>query len=291
MDNGTEAPALNATLPAYPGTSTGFKVVSSLLVIMVCGLGIVGNVFVIVVVAITKNLKTPTNCYLVSLAAADVLVLTAAGIPVTTSSLLGHWVYGRYGCAIITYVQYLGINSSSAFIAAITIERYITICHPLKAQTLCTIPRAKKSIAILWTVTCLYCTMWLYLADLGEVAGSNGIYVICKYSMERKSYMQIYIVDFGVFFVVPLLLATILYSLIAKTLYGNPLPVDPRDQNREAETAEVENRDNGNPEAGREPRHANSASASRRQVSEKGGVILATCFAVNTRKCTVVSQE
>lgn len=60
--------------------------------------------------------------------------------------------------------------------------------------------------------------MWLYLADLKEVGGANETYVICGHRLRRKSCMPIYLVDFGVFSVVPLLLATVLYSLIAKVL-------------------------------------------------------------------------
>lgn len=274
MDKGTEPPALNATLPADPSTSTEYQVVSLLILIVVCGLGIFGNVMVIIVVLLTKQLKTHINCLLVSLAVADLIVLTAVGLPAITSGIFGYWAYGRHGCAIITYFQYLGINTSAAVIAAITVEQYITICHPIKAQTLCTIPRAKKCIAILWIVTGLYCITWLYLAGLEEVAGTNGTYVICGYRVKRNLYMPIYLVDFGIFFVLPLLLAAILYGLIAKAIH-----------NEEAEKG-VENRNAHDQEASREPNHA-----SHRQVSEEGGVVLSICCAVNARNCTVVSQE
>ncbi|CAI9546981.1 unnamed protein product, partial [Staurois parvus] len=91
---------------------------------------------VVLVVLRTKHMRTPTNCYLVSLAIADLMVLVAAGLPNITDSLYGSWVYGYMGCLCITYLQYLGINASSCSITAFTIERYLAICHPIKAQFL-----------------------------------------------------------------------------------------------------------------------------------------------------------
>ncbi|XP_075907730.1 thyrotropin-releasing hormone receptor-like [Nelusetta ayraudi] len=273
MENFTEAPALNATLPTWTGNGTGYKVVSSVLIIIICVLGIIGNIMGILVALTTKHTKTPTNCYLVSLAVADLMVLTAAGLPAATSGIFGYWVYGRYGCGGITYFQYLGINASSASITAFTIERYIAICHPIKAQSLCTISRAKKIIALVWTLTSLYCTMWLYLAHIQEVVYSNVTIVICGYRFERTLYLPIYFMDFGVFFVLPLLLSTVLYGQISRVLYLNPLPPSPRVVNN-TEDEEVEDSDAGNRVTTRDSRRSSSTAATRKQVTKMLAVVV-----------------
>ena len=71
-----------------------------------------------------RHMRTPTNCYLVSLAVADLVVLVAAGLPNVSDSLTGTWVFGHAGCLGITYFQYLGINVSSCSITAFTVERW-----------------------------------------------------------------------------------------------------------------------------------------------------------------------
>ena len=71
----------NQTLGMWTDYSIEYKVASIFLVSLICGVGIVGNVMVIMVVLTTKHMRTPTNCYLVSLAVADLMVLTAAGLP------------------------------------------------------------------------------------------------------------------------------------------------------------------------------------------------------------------
>lgn len=103
--------------------SVEYKTVSIFLVVLVCGVGIVGNIMVVLVVLTTRHMRTPTNCYLVSLAVADLTVLVAAGLPNISESLMATWVYGQAGCLGITYLQYLGINVSSCSITAFTVER------------------------------------------------------------------------------------------------------------------------------------------------------------------------
>lgn len=268
MENLTTAPVISSTLGTWTDSSLQYKAVSSLLLVAICASGIVGNAMVILVVLTTKHMRTPTNCYLVSLAVADLMVLTAAGLPSVTDSIFGSWVFGRYGCLSITYFQYLGINASSCSISAFTIERYIAICHPIKAQFLCTLSRAKKIILFVWLFTCLYCVMWFYLSDIQELVYDNVTIVTCGYRISRRFYLPIYFFDFAVFFVLPLLLSAVLYGLIARILLLNPLPSDPTTRRRKS----------GQESRGRRSckssRHCSSTAASRRQVRRGGGSLV-----------------
>ncbi|XP_001509314.1 thyrotropin-releasing hormone receptor-like [Ornithorhynchus anatinus] len=200
---------------AVPGMIE-YKTVSVFLVLLICGLGIVGNMMVVLVVLTTRDMRTPTNCYLVSLALADLMVLVAAGLPNVSNSLAGRWIYGRAGCLGITYFQYLGINVSSCSITAFTVERYIAICHPMRAQTVCTVSRAKRIISGIWLVTSAYCMLWFFLVDINI---SKNQSLECGYKVSRNLYLPIYLLDFAIFFVTPLLVATILYGLIGRILF------------------------------------------------------------------------
>ncbi|XP_040185308.1 thyrotropin-releasing hormone receptor-like [Rana temporaria] len=201
-----------------------YKAISVFLVLLICGVGIIGNIMVVLVVFITRDMRTPTNCYLVSLAVADLMVLVAAGLPNVTDSLAGTWIYGHAGCLGITYFQYLGINASSCSITAFTVERYIAICHPMKAQTVCTVSRAKRIIAIVWVFTCIYCMMWFFLVDI-QVNKTQQVQ--CGYKVSRNLYLPIYLTDFTIFYVIPLFVATILYGLIGRILFLSPIPSHP----------------------------------------------------------------
>ncbi|NXG51639.1 TRFR protein, partial [Psilopogon haemacephalus] len=203
------------------------QVVTILLVLLICGVGIAGNAMVVLVVLRSKHMVTPTNCYLVSLAVADLIVLLAAGLP-NISEVMASWVYGHAGCLCITYLQYLGINASAWSIAAFSVERYIAICHGLRAQLLCTVSRARRIISSLWLFTSLYCLMWFFLVDTTQVSFSDGAQVSCGYRVSRSLYMPIYFLDFAAFYAIPLGLASVLYGLIARILFMSPLPATPQ---------------------------------------------------------------
>ncbi|XP_021076453.1 thyrotropin-releasing hormone receptor-like [Mus pahari] len=197
-----------------------YKVVSVFLVLLVCTVGIVGNAMVVLVVLTSRDMHTPTNCYLVSLALADLIVLLPAGLPNVSDSLAGHWIYGHAGCLGITYFQYLGINVSSCSILAFTVERYIAICHPMRAQTVCTVARARRIIAGIWGVTSLYCLLWFFLVDLNVRDNQR---LECGYKVSRGLYLPIYLLDFAVFFIAPLLGTLVLYGFIGRILFQSSL--------------------------------------------------------------------
>ena len=243
-----------------------YQVVTILLVLIICGLGIVGNIMVVLVVMRTKHMRTPTNCYLVSLAVADLMVLVAAGLPNITDSIYGSWVYGYVGCLCITYLQYLGINASSCSITAFTIERYIAICHPIKAQFLCTFSRAKKIIIFVWAFTSIYCMLWFFLLDLNISTYKDAIVVSCGYKISRNYYSPIYLMDFGVFYVVPMILATVLYGFIARILFLNPIPSDPKENSNMWKNDSTHQNKNLNSKTSN--RYFNSTVSSRKQVSK-----------------------
>ncbi|XP_067091095.1 thyrotropin releasing hormone receptor 2 [Osmerus mordax] len=268
MDTPTNISLVSPGDPVYQ--SLEYKTVSVFLVLLVCGVGIVGNIMVVLVVLTTRHMRTPTNCYLVSLAVADLTVLVAAGLPNVSDSLTGTWVFGHAGCLSITYLQYLGINVSSCSITAFTVERYIAICHPMRAQTVCTVSRAKRIIAGVWSFTCVYCMLWFFLVDIH--VGRDGT-VQCGYKVSRSLYLPVYLIDFAVFYVVPLLVAIVLYGLIAHILYLSPLPNCP-EAGGTANTTTLRRSCREPPEKGGRQGRAKSALSSRKQVTKMLAVVV-----------------
>lgn len=56
------------------------------------------------------------------------------------------------------------------------------------------------------------------LVVLDLQVGPDG-HVQCGYRVKRELYLPIYLIDFAIFYVIPLLLAIVLYALIARILY------------------------------------------------------------------------
>ncbi|XP_007887760.1 thyrotropin-releasing hormone receptor-like [Callorhinchus milii] len=252
--------------------SIEYKSVSVLLVLTICGIGIIGNMMVVLVVLTTRHMRTPTNCYLVSLAVADLMVLVAAGLPNVSDSLTEAWIYGHAGCLAITYLQYLGINVSSCSITAFTVERYIAICHPMKAHSICTISRAKKILAFLWTITSFYCMLWFFLVDINI---NSRQHAECGYKVSRNLYLPIYFIDFTIFYVIPLVVATVLYGLIGRVLFLSPIPTRMEMGVKSwKERTEAERKSSESPGGTVSCRISKGAISSRKQVTKMLAVVV-----------------
>ncbi len=70
----------------------------------------------------------------------------------------------------------------------------------MRAQTVCTVSRAKRIIAGVWAFTCVYCMLWLFLVDIQVNPDGR---VQCGYRVSRDLYLPIYLIDFTIFYVDP----------------------------------------------------------------------------------------
>lgn len=102
----------------------------------------------------------------------------------------------------------------------LSIFRYIAICKPFLAQTVCTVNRAKRIIAGVWVFALAYCFPWLFLTQTYPLLYKGFANIeSCEYKIERNQYLGYYFTDLILFYIVPLLLSVVLYGLIARILY------------------------------------------------------------------------
>ncbi|OQV21028.1 Thyrotropin-releasing hormone receptor [Hypsibius exemplaris] len=209
---------MNAGPQKYP---VEYQILATLLHVCIFVVGVCGNVAVVFVVRQTKGLYTPTYCYLVSLAIADLIVLVSA----MPEAIVSHhmykrqWVLGQAGCSVLVFGNFLGINASSTSILCFTVERYIGICKPLLAQKLCSVERAKKIIIVNWIVAGLYSAPWLGLTTVRTVTHPGFPPVEqCEFRLQRDQYSHFFILDFFIFYVIPLVGAIWLYLQIGLAL-------------------------------------------------------------------------
>ncbi|KAG8521866.1 Adenosine receptor A2b [Galemys pyrenaicus] len=116
----------------------------------IAALSVAGNVLVCAAVGTSSTLQTPTNYFLVSLAAADVAVGLFA-IPFAITISLGICT-DFYSCLFLACFVLVLTQSSIFSLLAVAIDRYLAIRVPLRYKSLVTGTRARRVIAVLWVL-------------------------------------------------------------------------------------------------------------------------------------------
>jgi len=82
------------------------------------------------------------------------------------------WRFGEPYCLFKTFLTEMTSSASILTITAFTVERYMAICHPLRAHSMSTPPRAARTIVGVWVAACvtalpypLHTRMFYYLDD------------------------------------------------------------------------------------------------------------------------------
>ena len=114
-------------------------------------LGTFGNVFSFIILRRRAMVKVSSYHYLASLAVADTLVLYIGLLRLWLGELTGSDFHDSsdWVCKLTVSFGYTASDLSVWLIIAVTVERYIVVCFPLRASTMINTNRAKKVIIFL----------------------------------------------------------------------------------------------------------------------------------------------
>jgi hypothetical protein len=151
--NGTQAPMESSWVTSLNWHLNGVMTAA------VTGLGLVGNALTVMVLT-RRTMHTSTNCFLTALAIWDSVVLLmslllmslAAFVPAFQRDALPYVIVYLYPVALVAQTITVWLTVS------FTVERYIAVCHPLQAASMCTIQRAHIVIVVIAIVSVLYNT-------------------------------------------------------------------------------------------------------------------------------------
>ncbi|KAH0617718.1 hypothetical protein JD844_016220 [Phrynosoma platyrhinos] len=104
--------------------------------------GLVGNSLVMFVIIRYTKMKTATNIYIFNLALADALVTTTMPFQ-STEYLMNSWPFGDVLCKIVISIDYYNMFTSIFTLTMMSVDRYIAVCHPVKALDFRTPLKAK----------------------------------------------------------------------------------------------------------------------------------------------------
>ncbi|XP_066506528.1 trace amine-associated receptor 13c-like [Hoplias malabaricus] len=169
------------------------------------------NLLVIISISHFKQLHTPTNLLILSLAVADLLV----GLFLMPVKILGLadscWYLGKVGCYISPIIIFLSTSASLFSLIFIAVDRYIAVSDPLLYSTRVSVCKMSVIIIIGWSGSLFYAIVLLYFnghffRSQVKCFGECVLYI-------KQSWV---IVDLVIVFVTPCSLIILLYSIIFK---------------------------------------------------------------------------
>ncbi|XP_077137795.1 trace amine-associated receptor 4-like [Ranitomeya variabilis] len=119
-------------------------------------LTILGNLMVIISVSHFRQLHTPTNFLILSLATADFLLGLTVMPYSMVRSITACWYYGDLFCKVHSCIDMTLCTTSIFHLFFIAVDRYYAICHPLHYSRKITISVIELYIFVSWSVPCLY---------------------------------------------------------------------------------------------------------------------------------------
>ncbi|TKS69648.1 Gastrin-releasing peptide receptor [Collichthys lucidus] len=211
---------------------TGLAIASVYGVISV--LGLIGNITLIKTFCSAKSIRNVPNLFMSSLALGDVLLLVTCA-PVDASRYLSEeWLFGRVGCKVIPFIQLTSVGVSVFTLTALSADRYRAIVKPLDIQTSSTTTSIVLRAALIWVFSLVLAIPEAVFSDLHtfNITSTNESFVTCApYPHAGELHPKIHsMASFLIFYVIPLLVISMYYTFIARSLMrsASNLPVESR---------------------------------------------------------------
>ncbi|XP_068185872.1 trace amine-associated receptor 13c-like [Antennarius striatus] len=165
------------------------------------------NILVIISISHFKQLHTPTNLLLLSLAVSDCVV----GLFFIFQIILinGCWFLGDIMCVVYIAMDYIIISTSVGTMVLISVDRYVAICYPLHYSTQVTTKRTDICICLCW-VFCVLFSSLIMRDNLEQPGRYNTCVGQCVIHVDYASGLA----DMILFFMLPVTVIILLYMRV-----------------------------------------------------------------------------
>ncbi|XP_008689311.2 trace amine-associated receptor 6-like [Ursus maritimus] len=174
-------------------------------------LAVFGNLLVVISILHFKQLHSPTNFLLASLACADFLVGVTVMPFSTVRSVESCWYFGPSFCTFHTCCNVAFCYSSLFHLCFISIDRYMAITDPLVCPTKCTVSVSGICVSVSWILPLAYSGAVFYTGVYDDGLEELSRALNCVGGCQTGVNQNWVLIDFLSFFI-PSLIMIILYS-------------------------------------------------------------------------------
>ncbi|XP_034749090.1 trace amine-associated receptor 13c-like [Etheostoma cragini] len=166
------------------------------------------NLLIIISISHFRQLHTPTNILLLSLAVSDFLVGLVL-MPGQVFKKTSCWFLGDFVCFLYNYLTCISTASSVGDIVLISVDRYVAICDHLHYNTRITMNRVKLFVFLCWIYSASY-SFFFVKDDLTQPGRYNSCYGECLFVIDYFTGL----IDLVLSFIVPVTVIVVLYLRI-----------------------------------------------------------------------------
>ncbi|TRY92009.1 hypothetical protein DNTS_034903 [Danionella cerebrum] len=142
----------SAPKAARSSSAVAIAVCITALYSVICVVGLFGNVLVMYGVVRYTKMKTATNIYIFNLALADALATST--LPFQSAKyLMRTWPFGELLCKVVIAIDYYNMFTSIFTLTMMSVDRYIAVCHPVRALDFRTPVKAKMINICIWILS------------------------------------------------------------------------------------------------------------------------------------------
>ncbi|XP_062607935.1 QRFP-like peptide receptor [Saccostrea cucullata] len=207
-----------------PEISETSKTLLMVLYSIIIFVSLVGNMMVLITVCGNRNMRSVTNVFILSLSVSD-LLLSLIATPINMGNVIStYWKYGAFACKIVPCITTFCVACSSLTLCCIAFERFYAIVYPLKVKFFQASTRLVPLLITVWVTSLVSGIPQVFYFELIKVKDVcdrivDDICTLPLITSKTMEFFQLWL-PFLILFVAPLLVMTILYSIIIVKLWG-----------------------------------------------------------------------
>ncbi|KAJ8791665.1 hypothetical protein J1605_020387 [Eschrichtius robustus] len=184
-------------------------------------LGTVGNGLVLAVLlqpglSAWQEPGSTTDLFILNLAVADLCFILCCVPFQAAIYTLDAWLFGALVCKAVHLLIYLTMYASSFTLAAVSVDRYLAVRHPLRSRALRTPRNARAAVGLVWLLAAVFSAP--YLSYYGTVR--YGALELCVPAWEDARRRALDVATFAAGYLLPVAVVSLAYGRTLRFLWA-----------------------------------------------------------------------